>query len=333
MATPILFDLRHHYPETKMAVMCQSNVAPLLQHDPNIDEIFSFHKPSGWLRRMEHRNIIAPLQKGKYEFGILLTNSFSSAWWFWRGGVRERVGYKGNCRDWLLTHALPFPIEKERQHLVVTYKNLLTPLGVPLSDTLPKLYVTEQEQKEAQERLRKHRIGCDKIIVGINPGAAFGSAKCWLPERFREVAERLLRDDSVSILFFGDGHGAPLVDDICSGLPERVVNLAGKTSLREMMALINACSVFLTNDSGPMHVAAAFQKPLVALFGSTNSVTTGPYGGGSVIHKHVSCSPCYLRECPIDFRCMKEITVNEVMQQLSYWLEKEKEKRCLIAKP
>jgi heptosyltransferase-2 len=115
----------------------------------------------------------------------------------------------------------------------------------------------------------------------------------------------------------GDRNGAPLVNDICSGFPERVINLAGKTNLRELMALIQSCSIILTNDSGPMHIAAAFDIPLLALFGSTNDTTTGPYGKhAKVIHKHVECSPCYKRVCPIDFRCMKRIEVDEVYQEL-----------------
>ena len=118
------------------------------------------------------------------------------------------------------------------------------------------------------------------------------------------------------MVYFGDPAGAPLVHDICKNLPEGVINLAGKTSLRELMALINSCSIFLTNDSGPMHIAAALHVPLLALFGSTSEIKTGPYGTNSLIHKHVECSPCYKRTCPIDFRCMKSIEVEEVYQEL-----------------
>ena len=103
-------------------------------------------------------------------------------------------------------------------------------------------------------------------------------------------------------------------------MPERVINLAGKTSLRELMALISQCAVFLTNDSGPMHIASALGIPLLALFGSTSAVRTGPYNGGKVIHKHVACSPCYQRVCPIDFRCMKHISTEEVYQELLHMM-------------
>ena len=107
-----------------------------------------------------------------------------------------------------------------------------------------------------------------------------------------------------------------MINDICKDFPQRVVNLAGKTSLREFIALIQSCNALLTNDSGPMHIAAALKVPLLALFGSTSDVKTGPYHHGKVIHKHVECSPCYKRVCPIDFRCMKRIEVDEVYREL-----------------
>ncbi|MCB1149512.1 MAG: glycosyltransferase family 9 protein, partial [Chlamydiia bacterium] len=155
-------------------------------------------------------------------------------------------------------------------------------------------------------------INSSSKVIGINPGAAYGSAKCWLPERFVEVSRLFLEDPDTYLIYFGDSATAPLVQGICSELPERVVNLAGKTSLRELMTLIELCDVFLTNDSGPMHISSALGKPLVALFGSTSDVRTGPFCNATVIHKRVSCSPCYQRVCPIDFRCMKEISAEDV---------------------
>ena len=149
-------------------------------------------------------------------------------------------------------------------------------------------------------------------ILGINTQAAYGPAKCWIPERFRTVAEHFSTKGSV--LFFGDDKGKEEIEKICSGLP--VHNLAGKTSLPELISHIAACDFFLTNDSGPMHIAAACQTKLVALFGSTNDVATGPYKFGTVVHKRVACSPCYRRVCPIDFPCMREISTAEVIEKL-----------------
>jgi heptosyltransferase-2 len=317
MATPVLSDLRQHWPQANLTAMCQGPISALLANDPNIDELYGYQRPSGWLHRHQPMAVIEHLRKGEHDLGILLTNSFSSAWWFWRGDVKYRIGFAGNLRSWLLTEAIPFPKARDTQHLVLTYKELLPPLGIPLSNTPPRLYVTEEESKSASELLLRHGISPQSKIIGINPGAAYGSAKCWLPDRFQAVTDLLLQHPDLFVIYFGDAAGAPLVNDICQPLPtDRVINLAGKTSLRELVALIQKCTVFLTNDSGPMHIASALGIPLIALFGSTSDVQTGPYSGGKVIHKHVECSPCYKRTCPIDFRCMKRIEVEEVYQEI-----------------
>lgn len=331
MATPILSDLRKAYPKARITAMCRSPLCELLREDPEIDELFCFSKASGFGRRAERRSIIEKLRKGKYDLGILLTHSFSSAWWFWLGKVQHRLGYECNGRKLLLTCNLPFPQNIQNQHLVVTYKSLLEPLGLPISDTPPRLYLNQKEVDAARVLLRQHGIPDGALIVGINPGATYGSAKCWLPERFREVTERLLRDKEIYIVYFGDIASAPLVKEICAGLSPRVVNLAGLTTLRELTGLISQCDVLLTNDSGPMHVADAIGTPIVALFGSTSEVVTGPYRAGAVIHKHVECSPCYQRTCPIDFRCMKRIEADEVYEAIIKILGVKRSKLHVIA--
>lgn len=317
MATPILHDVRQKFPNASITAMCQAHVGALLTHDPNLNEVYSFKKPSGWIHRTQHHEIINALKLGEYDLGILLTNSFSSAWWFWRGDVANRIGFACNLRSWLLDKAVPFPKNKETQHLVFTYKALLEPMGIPVSSTPPTLYVSDKEKEAAKALLALNGYHADsQILIGINPGAAYGSAKCWLPDRFHAVTQKLLEDPRVVVAYFGDQGGAPLVNDICKDFDSRVINFAGKTTIRELMALIQSCAVMLTNDSGPMHIAAALKVPLVALFGSTSDVKTGPYGGGTVIHKHVECSPCYKRVCPIDFKCMKRIEVDEVYQAI-----------------
>ncbi len=331
MATPILSDLRKAYPQAHITAMCRSPICELLKEDPEIDELFCFSKANGFGRRAERRNIIEKLRKGNYDLGILLTHSFSSAWWFWLGKVKNRLGYECNGRKLLLTHSLSFPQNIQNQHLVITYKMLLESLGIPISETPPRLYLTAKEIHDARVLLRQQGIPDGALVVGINPGATYGSAKCWLPERFREVTERLLCDKDVYIVYFGDQATSSLVKEICAGLSSRVINLAGATSLRELASVIHNCDVILTNDSGPMHIADAVGTPIVALFGSTSEVVTGPYRSGTLIHKHVECSPCYQRTCPIDFRCMKRIEADEVYDALSKILNSKRSKLHIIA--
>jgi len=321
MATPVLMDVRKTFPNARITAMCRNPMGDLLEEFPGVDEIFSFTKTSRLVRRDEKRNIIAKLRAGEYDVGIILPNTFSSAWWFWQGKVRYRIGYDCAWRKWFLTHPISFPQDRMQQHLIMTYKNLLTPLGIVPSMSMPKLYMHEKEVAQAKTLLQRHGVQAHHRIVGINPGAAYGSAKCWLPERFREVTMSLLEDKNLVIVYFGDMTTENLVKEVCQGLSPRVVNMAGLTSIRELAALISLCDVLLTNDSGPMHIAGAFSTPVVALFGSTSPIVTGPWNDATILRKSVACSPCYRRVCPIDFRCMKQIQVDEVVSAIQNALQ------------
>lgn len=312
MATPILADLREAFPKASITAMCKSPICELLSTDPSIDELFCFTKPvNSFVRREDQRDIISKIQAGHFDLGILLTNSFSSAWWFWQGNVKRRLGYRNGLRNLLLTDAVKR--SKTKMHQVDIYKNLLESVGVSHSNTAPRLFVTDKELIDSKSLLFQRGYQKGKPLIGMNPGAAYGSAKCWPADRFRSLCLELLKDD-VYIVFFGDASGGSLIKEICQGLPPQVMNLAGSTSLRELACLIKDCTVFVTNDSGPMHIASAFNVPLVALFGSTDEIVTGPFGQSqSVINKQVSCSPCLKRKCPIDFRCMTQISVAEVV--------------------
>jgi len=317
MATPILADIRAHWREAQLTAMCQGAIGEILIGNPHINEIFAFTKANEFTRHTETRDLIARLRQGKYDLGILLPNSFSSAWWFWRGNVKERLGFATDSRRLLLTKPIPIPRERGHEHLVLTYKRLLPSLGIPLSDAKPEIFVTPEEAEAADILLAQYRVPKQSPLIGVNAAAAFGPAKCWPPERFRKLTQLLLEKTPNYILFFGDANTAPLIHSICCGLPSRVVDLAGKTNLRQLIALLSKCSLFLTNDSGPMHLAAALKIPLVALFGSTDPFVTGPYRHGTVIRKdNIPCAPCFRRICPIDFKCMKRIEVNEVYQAI-----------------
>ena len=330
MATPILTDLRFAFPDASITAMVYEKIGPLIEADPAIDELFLFSRAKGMIRRIRQRNIVEKLRDGNYDLGLLLTNSFSSAWRFWQGGVKNKVGFSGDGRSFLLDQAVPFPKERKTQHLVLTYKALLKHIGIPRSETAPRLFLKKDEKEGAWDFVKRFDIPAEAKLIGINPGAAYGSAKCWLPERFREVAKRLIDEDpSHFVLFFGDLSHKQLINEICTGLPARAVNLAGQTDLRLLLALISICSVFLTNDSGPMHIADSLAIHLVALFGSTDPIATGPYRHSqAVMQKKVPCSPCFRRVCPIDFPCMKGLTVEDVFKRVLETLHQNEQVTC-----
>ncbi len=315
MGTPVLEDIKQAFSDASLTVLCHSAIKVLLEASPHIDDfiVFANNKKRD---RHEKKRIYDELKRRAFDTGILLTRSFSSAWWFFRGNVKQRIGFRDHCRAPLLTDALKVPPNEEYEHQVITYKRLLEPLGIAISSTNPKLYLTPHEVEQARKTVAEYNIHPGHLLIGINPGAAFGSAKCWPEERFKELVARLLIYPEVRIVFFGDSVSLPLVNSIVAPFGNKVVNLAGKTTLRAFTALLSICNCLVTNDSGPMHVAAALATPLVAIFGSTNEIKTGPYGGGTIIHKHTLCSPCYLRTCPIDFRCMTSITCDDVFSAI-----------------
>lgn len=328
MATPVLHDLRQKFPDAKITAMCLTGQSALLENNPHIDELFCFQRPSGWIHRLHHSDLFDQLRRSHYDAGLLLTNSLTSAWWFWRSGVSNRVGYVDHGRRLLLNYPVWYPHDKEKTHQVTLYKLLLAPFGISVSDTKPELFVEPEALDTVRTLLRNHGVK-DRPLIGVNPGAAYGTAKCWPPERFKALTQRLLDETDYDIVYFGDHASAPLVNDICRGTRDRLINLAGKTSLSELVAAIQCCTVLLTNDSGPMHIAAALGRPPLALFGSTSDVKTSPYGIGKVLHKHVECSPCYKRICPIDFRCMRRIEVDEVFLELQQLVEQQTREKVL----
>ena len=310
MATPILTDLRTAYPKASITAMVLDKLAPMLDQMPAVDELFTFSKS----RKGER--LVKKLKEGSYDLGILLTNSFSSAWYFWRGGVKNRVGFSADARRLLLNAPLLFPKKRGAQHLVLTYKHLLEQIGIPVSQTAPHLFVKKERVEAAHKLISRFAIPKDAPMIGICPSAAYGPAKCWIPERFREVALRLAQQVPESrVLFLADASHKSLIDKICLNLPKNVLNLAGQTDLGTLVALISLCSAFLANDSGPMHIADSLGVPVIALFGSTDPTVSGPYRQrGAFLQKRVACSPCFKKVCPIDFPCMKRISVEHVLE-------------------
>jgi heptosyltransferase-2 len=265
------------------------------------------------------------LRGGRFEVALLLTNSFDSAWVAWRARIPERIGYARDGRGPFLTKAIPTPRPGEiAAHESHFYLELLRRAGWIEHVSLPErieLRSSEAARRHARETLENAgaRRDCPRIAFG--PGASYGSAKCWLPERFAELADRLIEAFSADVILFGTAAERNLLDAISSTMRHRPVNLAGRTSIGELPAYFSECHLFVGNDSGAMHVAAAVGLPVVAIFGSTDAEGTAPVTPRlSVVQEKVFCSPCFLRRCPIDHRCMKRVTVDMVESATRMWL-------------
>ncbi len=318
MSLPALEALRARFPRAEIVLLSKSSVSEIYWYHPAVNRQI-IYKPAS-----EHRGVrgfarlIGELRAERFDAAVMFQNAFQAAWIAWRARIPLRIGYATDGRGLLLHDPIEPPGPAAYGHQVNYYLQLLFRAGLtakpqPVEEI--RLRVSESEGSWAEKKIEGFGLGGPRFIVGLAPGAAFGPAKRWPPERFAGLADRLIGALNADVLIFGSAAERPLAEDIASSMKHTPVIAAGETSLRQLLALMARCRLMVTNDSGPMHLAAAMRVPLVAIFGSTDERATGPLGKRvRVVKRSVECSPCGLRVCPIDFRCMTEISVEEVFQ-------------------
>jgi heptosyltransferase-2 len=278
-----------------------------------VDEIIPFQKKAGIGSIWEDLNLSQSLKERNFDLAIILPRSFRSAFHIYLARIPIRIGYRDAGRSIFLTHGIRRTKEILHVHRVHYYQKLMEPLGKKEDPPSPQLYLRDEDRRWADQALNDLGILDEKILIGMNPGATYGLAKCWYPDRFGELGKRLSEKWEAKILLFGKEEERPIVQEILRYLGTAGIDLTGKTGLLQLAALLERCHLLVTNDTGTMHVATAVCTPAVALFGSTDPITTGPWGEGHVVvRREVSCSPCWKRICPTDHRCMNLITVDEV---------------------
>lgn len=316
MTMPALRSLRKAFPGVHISLLVKPSVSPIFEKDPAIDEVIVYEdRFRGMIGKLRLAYL---LRKKGFSRAILLQNAFDAALIAFMAGISERTGYARDGRKFLLTKPIAFNNEDKKVHHIKYYLNLLMASGIPAEQSRPWIYLSLGERIAARDQLS----GLKRPLLGINPGAAYGSAKRWFPERFAEVAGWFIKDTRGSVVIFGGEAEADVAEEIGKKVmaierdfsDDSFLNLAGKTSLRQFIALISECDVILCNDSGPMHLSYALEVPLVVLFGSTDPVLTGPPEGCGVLIRHdFECSPCFDRTCKTnDLRCMYAITSDEV---------------------
>ncbi len=315
LTTPALGAVRAALPQARITVAANPAVAEMLRHHPDVDDVVVYDKrgahagPRGMLR------MAGALRRGKFDAAILFQNAFDAAWLAFLARIPAREGYARDARTLLLTRAVPVTPEVLSLHHAEYYLRLVEELGIP-RPAAPglKLRVTDEERGAVRQRLSDLGIPGGSRIIGINPGATYGSAKRWFPDRFAAVADALSEEWGAAVVLTGSAPEAPLAGEIESAMRRRPVNLAGRTSVRELMALLSLCSFLVTNDSGPMHIAAAFRVPQVAIFGPTDWRTTSPWTPlAKIVRVDVDCSPCLERECDRGHECMVGVTADMVV--------------------
>ncbi len=322
---PAVNALRRHFPKARISVLTKSRLAELWKANPSVDEVIPYDMPSGAGRILGELQIARLIKQKAIDLAVIFPRSFSSALMVFLGGVPRRIGYKAEGRGLLLTERIDCAVELLRKHRMYYYLHLIEPLGnYPSPPLFPSLSLNGTQEMWAEAFLSRHRLK-GRLLIGLNPGATYGEAKCWPPERFAELGRRLIQDNRASILIFGSSRPQEkaLNAAIAGGIGEGCLNLSGETSLLQLAALLRHCRLLVTNDTGTMHVAAAVGTRVIAIFGPTDPRTTSPLGEGHVvIRKEVPCSPCLKRVCPEDHRCMELISVANVFKAAQEGLEK-----------
>jgi heptosyltransferase II len=303
MALPAMTALRAAFRDRTLVVAAAPSVAPLFEEITPVapDELLT----------IDASNETAKLRAASLDAAILLTNSFRTAWAARQARIPERWGYRAHARSLLLTRRVSRP--RGRVHQSEYYRHLVRELGFEVRETEPRIDIAGTTRRRVDDLLEREHVDRSAPLVGMAPGAAYGHAKRWPPDRVAALVARLSQRGAVCMLVGAHGD-RDAGREIESSLPAgtRIVNVIGRTDLRLLAGLLAACHGFVSNDSGAMHLAAATGVPVAAIFGPTNERATAPLGDHDVIVHQVFCRPCMLRDCPIDHRCMRGISVDTV---------------------
>lgn len=330
MCTPALMDIRECYPDAHITLWARSAIAELLRDHPSINEVLLYQHQSLHAGMMGKARLIRELRVHQFQVAILLQNAFEAAFLTMCAGIPERWGYGTDGRRFLLSKALATLPNKKSLHQVRYYQSLIQQVS---GYTLPRrtqLAVFDRDEEQVNHRFPQIVTRTGEYLIGLNPGSVYGSSKRWVPNRFAELTDRVVdhirqragSTATVKCVLVGGIGEESLAQTIASLMQVTPMVLSGKTTLRDLMVIIKRCALFITNDTGPMHIAAAFNVPLVAIFGSTDPGYSAPFGWeDAVVQDSVRCAPCFLRSCPIDHRCMTQVSVEQAfdaaLRQLS----------------
>jgi lipopolysaccharide heptosyltransferase II len=325
IALPALRAVRTKFANAHIAIVARPYVADVYKDQSICDELIPYD-PKSEHRGWRGRELLAgELRQGKFDAALLLQNAFDAAWLAWRAQVPERIGYARDGRSLLLTKAITVPkLGEIPAHEKFYYLELLRRAG--WMETLPddphiKLHVSGAARQRASLTLLDAGARPNALRIAVGAGASYGSAKCWPPERFAQALNQIVSKNEAQVILFGAAGEALVSSAIANQLLRPPIDLTGKSAIADLPALLSQCHLFLGNDSGAMHVAAAVGLPVIAVFGPTDPEGTAPVTPlVSVVQQKPYCSPCFLRRCPTDHRCMTAVTPDMVEAAMRPWI-------------
>src|SRR5438067_2650221 len=295
MSVPAVRAIKHGRPDAHVTIATPEKIAPMWKLIPEVDAIIPLLNDSLF-------PVVSLLKRQPaFEVAILFPNSLRVALESWLSGISRRVGYRGHWRRWLVNQTVAQPRKPAPpEHHSLRFLRIARECGAETSSI--------QVSKPHQTSNIKHQT-----LIGLCPGAEYGPAKRWLPKRFAEAAAKITAQSSAQWSLFGTKNDAAIGEQTAAAIGDDCVTRIAQTTLGQLIDELRRCRLLVTNDTGTMHLAALVCVPVVAVFGSTEPLLTGPLGNGhTILRHHVECSPCFLRECPIDFRCMKAVSADEV---------------------
>lgn len=319
MTLPALEAVGECFPDCHVSVLAKPWVAPLLEGHPVVDDVITHRGSRGLFTGL--RDILrlsAEIKKQGFDLAILFQNAFEAAFIAALAGIKHRAGFGTDLRRVLLTEPVPMRFNLKTDHQVGYYLDILRHLGCNCEEKDPQLYVSKENMVKADKLLKDKGIKNDDTVLGLSPGAIFGPAKRWPPDRFALLGNMACEKWDAKVIILGSNREKEICSEVSSKMTHPPVNLCGMTGLGEAMGIIKRCNFFVTNDSGLMHVAGALKVPLIAIFGSTNPYATGPRGSQAIVIRHeTECSPCLKPVCPADFHCMLDIEADDVWEALN----------------
>jgi len=325
MAIPALRAVRAKFPDAQIAILARPYVADIYRHQQIADELIAYDWKGIHAGFAGRERLAAELRTKNFDLALLLQNAFDAAWLAWRAKIPRRIGYARDGRSILLTEPVPVPRRGEiPAHEKFYYLELVRRAGwltELVDDKFIQLAVASEQLAAAEERLLAAGSRDKSFRIAVGAGASYGSAKCWPPERFAATLNHLQSHGDLEVILFGTPAEAQVSEAIATKLLKPPINLTGQTNIAELPALLARCRIFLGNDSGAMHVAAAVGLPVVAVFGPTDPFGTSPVAPRcTIVQEKPYCSPCFLRRCPTDHRCMAAVQPAAVQFAVASWL-------------
>jgi heptosyltransferase-2 len=322
MTIPALRRLRGVFQKAHITLYTPTWAEGIFRDANFIDRVMSFEKNGSRFNAVNSQ--ARAWREENFDLAVLFTNSFESALLAKLGRAKTRIGYANEGRSFLLTKSIALPEWKNQRHEGFYYLNLVDEIArlydvpLPSEEAEPEfvLAVSEERKQQAREMLAAHGIHAEKELVAFCPGATNSRAKQWPAENYGRLGD-MLAEKGAQVVLLGDKSEREAADRVAQRANSNPKNLAGKTSLAEATAILAVCDLLISNDTGPAHIAAAVGTPTLVIFGPTNHLTTQPLGS-VMVREEVDCSPCMLRDCPIDHRCMTRILPEDVFAKIAY---------------